>query len=427
MSTSIAPIDLTEASTKIDVKPKLAYVVSLFPCWSETFIAEEIRALISLGFDVEIYSLRPASEREIHPLAAELVARTRYGSVWNIVSANLAWLFHKPGAYLTQLTKTLSIWPDGLRATAKTLASFLIAASFAREMQRRGIERIHAHWATYPLTAVWTIRALTGLPYSFTTHAHDLFEPDSLLARKIAETDFIVTISEYNRTLLTRLFSPQRAIHVIHCGVDTEKFSPGAQYHWNQRKILSVGRLTAIKGFSTLIEACRLLRDRGIEFQCDIVGEGELRPLLQDQIARAHLENCVRLCGVAKQEEVRSKVRDSALFVLACEQTEAGQQDGIPVALMEAMSCSVPVVSTRVSGVPELIDDGRTGLLVPQKDAVALASAIQKVLMDRSCAEGLALAARERILEQFAIDSNARRLADLLAVPPPNTNRRIGV
>ena len=392
---------------------RIAYLVSLFPCWSETFIAEEIQSLAASGFDVEIYSIRPPVEKEIHPLAESLMGRTRYAS-WNgIIAANLAYLFRDPRSYFVQLWRVSAIWRDGFPALIKTLITFALAAHFAREMRRSGVQHVHAHWATFPLTAAWTIKALTGLGYSFTTHAHDLYSPDYLLPRKTAAAEFAITISEYNRRLLRGACPKDLDIHVVHCGVDTAKFAVVQDYRWEEKRILSVGRLTAIKGFPTLIEACRLLRDRGVDFRCDIIGDGELRASLQSQIDAAQLRDHVYLCGVAKQEEVRRKLRESALFVLACEQTEEGQQDGIPVALMEAMSCGVPVVSTRVSGVPELIEDGRCGILVKQRDAAALSSAMELVLTDRRQAKDLALAGRQKVVDEFAVAANAGKIGDL--------------
>lgn len=414
MSTYTLPARLNEGSINLRTRGRVAYVVSLFPCWSETFIADEINGLITSGFDVEIYSLRPHSEKEVHSLAAALMTRTNYGKPLKILRANVLSALRRPGTYFRQLKKVLGIYRDGLAATCRTLISFVISVSFAEDMREKKIDHLHAHWATYPLTAAWTIHVLTGMPYSVTAHAHDLYEPDALLIRKLVDASFIVTISEYNRALLKRICPESAEIHVVHCGVDTESFAFVTDYHWANAQILSVGRLAPIKGFSTLIDACRLLRDRGINFRCDIVGDGSLREELQTRIDIWHLKDRVRLHGVAKQEEVRRKLRESTVFVLACQQMPSGLQDGIPVALMEAMSSGIPVVSTRLSGVPELIEDGRLGVLVDPGDPVALANALEQLLRRRDYAEKFRLAARRQIENAFSVRANTQNMSRLL-------------
>lgn len=390
---------------------RIAYVVSLFPCWSETFIAEEIHHLLDLGFDIEIFSLRPHSEPHVHDLSVGLLPRVRYPFPrTGVLLAQFHFLLRRPGAYLKQLLRVLFTFGKSLDMWAKGLAAFFLGAYFARKIRESGFQRIHAHWATYSATAAWTISQLTGLPFSFTTHAHDLFDPDALLSQKLRDAQFVVTISEYNRGRINAIRPSDGKVRIVHCGVDTTRFAAVPAYDWEAHRLLSVGRLVPMKGFDVLIEACRILRDKGLSFTCEIVGDGPMRPELEEQIGAAKLADRVRLAGFAKQDELRDKLKKVSMFVLACQQSSARDMDGIPVALMEPMSMGIPVVSTSVSGIPELIDNGRNGLLVPPRDPAKLAEAIESLLRDRARSLAFAEAGRETVLAEFDVRRNAERL-----------------
>lgn len=393
---------------------KVAYVVSLFPCWSETFIAEEVDQLLKLGFDIQIHSLRPACEEKVHPLAQKLLSRTRYvDSYWDLFTAQLYFLFTKPTKYVGQFFRLLFGEGLPLKQKAKTLATFFIAAYFARLIKRDKAERIHAHWATFGTTGAWTISELTGLPFTFTTHAHDLFLPDELLPKKISAARKVITISEFNRKLLHDKYQAQGKVEIVHCGVDTDKFAPVASHNFSARKLLAVGRLAPIKGFPTLIQACGILKKQRVTFQCEIVGDGELKELLQREVIKADVGDCVTLSGFAPQEQVRAKLAEATMFVMPSEETKSNDRDGIPVALMEAMSMGIPVVSTYVSGIPELVENNISGLLVKPGRPEELAAAIATVLSDKALCERLTQRGKEIVLGEFDITRNARRLGML--------------
>lgn len=391
----------------------VAYIVSLFPCWSETFIAEEIHQLVSQGADIDILSLKPTTEEQVHDLSRALLERVRYpGSILSLLASQLAALVSAPGVYLKQFWTVMRSAGTSPREVAKCFATFIIATYFARELKNRGVDRIHAHWATYPATAAWTINLLTGIPFSFTAHAHDIYRPDALLQKKLEAANFVITISEYNRRLL-RATSDNANVLVIHCGVDPEKFPAITRSSCSPVKLISVGRLVPIKGFDILIEACAMLRDRGIDFECEIVGEGPLRAELDRQIGRQQLQRRVKLSGFCTQDNLREKLRSSTVFVLACQENGGNDRDGIPVALMEPMSMQLPVVSTYVSGVPELVENERSGLLVPAGDPIALADAIEKVVTNVRLADQLAEEGRRTVVEHFNVIRNAQRLMGL--------------
>jgi glycosyltransferase involved in cell wall biosynthesis len=419
MSVRIQQSGEVEATrTQIDgIRPhRLAYIVSLFPCWSETFIAEEIQQLLDLGFDISIYSLRPACESNVHPLSVALHSHTEYVSSWtSFIAAQLYFLRRKPLTYLSQFCRLF--FGEGLAIVqrSKTLATFFIAAYFARMIRESRAERVHAHWATFGATAAWTVSELAGIPFTFTTHAHDLFLPDDLLEKKIASASSVVTISEFNRKLLQDRYSAADKVHIVHCGVDTRKFAPVERYEWESQRILAVGRLTPIKGFPTLITACNILKKEGHKFSCEIIGDGPLADELRAQIQECDVEDCVTLGGFAPQDEVRRKLAQATVFVMPSQETKTNDRDGIPVALMEAMSMGIPVVSTFVSGIPELVEEGVSGLLVRPESPAELASAILSLLESRDKCLELALQGKATVSREFDIRQNARKLGLLFS------------
>jgi glycosyltransferase involved in cell wall biosynthesis len=288
-------------------------------------------------------------------------------------------------------------------------------ALFAVEAERRGVERIHAHYATHPALAAWVASRLTGLPYSFTAHAHDIYVERPMLAEKLAEADFVVAISDYNRRLLEDLYGENARIRVIHCGIEPRFFAPREQPPVHEApRILCVASLEEYKGHPHLLHACALLRDRGLAFRLLLVGEGEDRPALERLVTELGLGDSVELLGAQPRERVAELLADADAFVLPSVVTASGKKEGIPVVLMEALAMEVPVVATRISGIPELVEDGHTGLLVPERDPDALAGALERVLGDPDGARRMAAVGREKVLAEFDLRRNTAQLRDLL-------------
>ncbi|MDO4231690.1 MAG: glycosyltransferase, partial [Lautropia sp.] len=256
----------------------------------------------------------------------------------------------------------------------------------------------------------------------FTGHAHDIFVHDHDLSAKLCQASFAVTISDYNRRKLSARMplALRNQLHVIHCGI----FADDIPFHTGNRKagqIVAVGRLDPIKGFIHLIEACRLLNERGVDFQCDIIGDGPLRATLQQAIENARLNDRVRLTGALPQHEVRQRINEAAIFVLPSVQLADGNADGIPVALMEAMASGAAVISTRVSGIPELVENGITGMLVSPGNAAALAEAIGNLLPDEILRARLAGMAHQYILQAFDANLEADKLLKLIRANLPES------
>jgi glycosyltransferase involved in cell wall biosynthesis len=257
------------------------------------------------------------------------------------------------------------------------------------------------------------VSQLLGIPFSFTAHAWDIFKEQAMLPSKLLAADFTVTISKYNLQFLSQL-CPTAAdrIHVIRCGVNLARFSYRNEYpSASPPHILSVSRLTEKKGVVRIIEACVLLRDQGIDFACTIVGDGPQRAALQRLITARRLQNRVKLVGGLVQSELRELWQRAHVFVLPCTIASDGNRDGIPIALMEAMALGVPVISTTISGIPELIEDGVSGLLVPPDDVDALGQAIVRLLSEPKLATRLAREGRHCVEREYDVRQNTTKKA----------------
>lgn len=395
----------------IPAPQRVLYVVSLFPCWSETFIVREIEQLIARGVDVRILSLRPPSESFVQARAAALMDRVIGPPGWRreVLPALLNGLRH-PRALLAVLTYLLvGMWRQPL-PLGKSLVGLWRTLALLPAVHRFDPQWVHAHWATYPSTAAWMLGRLRRRPFSFTAHAHDIFVEDQLLARKLRSARLAVTISRFNVAYLARWRDARSApLEVVHCGVDLAELALTLDGR-EATAIGTVGRLDPIKGFPVLVAALGLLRQRGVAFHCELIGEGPQRTALEQQRAAVGLDAQLAMPGARPQEAVRAMLSRVAIFVMPSVVTPEGNQDGIPVALMEAMASGAAVVGTRVSGLPELIEDGVNGLLVPPGDAAALAAALQRLLVDPALRRRLGEAARRTVEAEFDAATEASTL-----------------
>jgi glycosyltransferase involved in cell wall biosynthesis len=417
---SIQPADLKLESLK--KAKKVAYIVSRFPALTETFILYEIIELQRRGIRVEVFSLLRQREAVMHREAEGLVKRTNYGRMFSfdLIQANLYWLLRRPRAYLAACWQALRGNSKSLRGLAHAAFVVAQAALFSRWMVRQKIDHVHAHWATHPTLAAYLIRQLTGLPYSFTAHAHDIYIDRPMLEEKIGDASFVVTISDYNRQLLGRLYGQvaNEKTVTIRCGIDPEIFLPRSRPPRAKDQpltIVCVASLRDYKGHPYLIEACSRLRAQGIKFECLLIGEGEDRPAIESQIARAQLGDSVKLLGQQSRDRVSEILSAADVMVLPSIVMPYGKKEGIPVALMEALAAELPVIATSISGIPELLEDGRTGLLVPQRDSAAIANALLRIYENPSFGRRLAKAGREKVLREFNLERNVAALGELLS------------
>lgn len=400
--------------------PKIAYVMSRFPHLPETFILREMAELERQGWPIALYPLILQKQAMIHDEAQAWLARAHRLPYLSgpIALSNAATLARHPVRY----TGTLAQGAWGNRTSpsfaARALALWPKAVHAARLMQREGIQHIHAHYATHPAFVAWVIHRLTGLSYSLTVHAHDIFVEQAMLATKLREAKFIAAISNFNREYLARAVGAwvREKIHVVHCGIEPGHYAarvaapaPGARF-----EIITIGSLQEYKGQRYLLDACALLRDRGVPFRCRIIGGGEEKEALTQQIATLNLAGQVELLGPRPQDEVARLLPTAHCYTQPSIITASGKMEGIPVSLMEALSCALPVVATDLSGIPELVRPGETGTLVPPANAAALAEALAHVYAHPEAAAEMAEAGRALVLREFDLRANVTHLAELL-------------
>lgn len=396
---------------------KTAYIVSLFPCWSEAFILNELIEIERNGIDITILSLKQPYEKTVHEKAKPYIKKAIYPSgLFKIIKSNVLFIWNNKKTYLSIL-KTILQSDSRFGIKIKEIATFFITIDFYQKVDLKEIRHIHAHWATYPALSAMILSRLTEVPFSFTAHAHDIYLDKLMLKEKIESAKKVLTISDFNKKYLINLYGQltEEKISVVRCGIDvnTFSFSNLTPKNGQVKTIISVGRLCDIKGFEYLIEAIHILIDEADnkDLHCVIVGEGESRSKLVKLINRLKLNDFVELPGAFPQEKLQKLLKDGDVFVLPSIITDNGNKDGIPVVLMEAMATGIPVVTTDVSGLPEIAIDMKTALVVPQKDAKGLARAIARTLSDAKLASKLRENARKFVQEYYNIKTNATQLA----------------
>jgi colanic acid/amylovoran biosynthesis glycosyltransferase len=394
---------------------KIAYVMSRFPRLSETFVLGEMLAVEEHGLEVELFPLLREREDVVHAEAQALALRAHYQPFLSpaILRSQLYFLLRSPGAYLGALTDLLRGTWGSRNYFVGALGIFPKVAHAARLMRAEGIDHVHCHFSNHPAAAGFVIHRLTGLPYSFTAHGFDLHVDRHMLCEKVAEAAFVVPISEYNRRLMLEECggrAEERAV-VIHCGVDTDFFRPRESAPPEPPfSLLCVGTLHAVKGQKFLVEACRLLHEEGIDLACTLIGDGPDRVELAGAIAGAGLEGRVQLGGRRTRSDIAGLLRSAHAVAVPSIPTAEGKREGIPVVLMEAMASGVPVVASGISGIPELVDDGVSGLLVPPGDPRSLARALRRLHDDPALRERFARAGRAKVVREFDVRANAAKL-----------------
>ena len=381
-----------------------------------------------LGHRVDIFSLMaprtPAGSTE----ATELAANATYGRLLSMstLRSNVQFLAGSPAAYLSAvLGLTALTWREP-RAFLLSLALFPRMVHFANEIRARRTDLIHANFVWLEAVAADVASRLTGIPYSIRPHAFGLFGRNrSLVRRQLERADKIVTVSNFHREYIAEL-SPtlaSRAVEVIHCAVDTSDWASMTRPSRAPFSILSIGRPIPKKGLEHLLEACQVLRSRSGDFRCTIVaGESKLAQRLMERATELDLDDVLTFAPRISQDEVRELMAGADAFVLPCVVAPNGDRDGIPVVLMEAMATELPVVSTAVSGIPELVIDGVTGLVVPERNAEELAEALERLMDDPDLRRELGKRGRQHVIAEFQDDQTVRELAAAMAEAANATN-----
>ncbi len=398
-----------------------AYVLLRFPRLTETFVAEEIRNIKKKGVSLRIFSLLRNEDELIHPVSQALLAEVQYApgplsrSLW---LAQGYFLLKAPAKYIALLATTLRQPAPRLSSLLKRTDIFLKGIWVARQLEGSGVELVHTHFAWLSAIAAMVVGRLLDIPFTCTAHAYDIYwsEKNDLLRLTSSVAERVITISETNKKAIleNNPAVPADKVRVIRCGIDLDCFQPPrARQNSNVLQITSVGRLMPKKGHEYLIRACAKLQAQHVDFQCVIVGSGELEQPLKNLVSELNLNNRVTLAGATSQDWVRERLSRSDVFVLACVPQKNGDRDGIPVSMMDAMAMGVPVISTRVSGIPELVRDEDTGLLVTGQSASELASAIERLAADEELRQRIIQNALDLICREYDIKCNTAKLRSL--------------
>jgi colanic acid/amylovoran biosynthesis glycosyltransferase len=395
----------------------VAYIMSRFPGLSETFILREMCELERLGWPLGLYPLIYQEESVIHEEAKNWMQRAQRPSLLSIAMENIRLMFSRPSVYFSTLARVFFENRASLKFLSRAVIVFPKAVWMAHHMSAERIAHVHAHYATHPALAAWIINRITGIPYGFTVHAHDIFVDRSMLYRKILDAKYIVAISEYNLKFLVEHYGEWVAekTYIIHCGIYSDEYvsKPMPVERGERFELVSIGSLRSYKGFTFLLDACSLLKESGINFRCRIIGRGELRESLIAQILKLDIGDKVELVGPKNQTEVAELLRTADCYVQPSVITSTGKMEGIPVSLMEAMASGVPVIASNISGIPELVRHEQTGLLVSPNDPVALCKAVLRIYNDPQTSHILAARGRDIVLREFEINGTVFNLSEL--------------
>lgn len=414
MTTAAEPIVTPEDRAG---RTSVAVLLSRFPTVTETFILREVDEMERQGQDVRLVPMLKETPPVIHDAAKPWTARALYTKYLSpaIVAANLRALVQQPLRYGSLFARLVAGTIGHPATLVRTIAVFPKSVYLAQRLPKEGVRHVHAHFATHPSTMALIIASFSDITFSFTVHAHDIQIDRSLLGWKLRETRFVRSISDYNKRFLEGLYPQAHGkIMVVHVGIEPEKYEDNARRFalttTGIPKVLCVAAHRPYKGLPVLIEACRILRDEGIHFRCDVLGHGPMKDELEQLIRARGVENVIHLLGAKPEHVVAEMMGEATLFVLPSIIAADGQMEGIPVALMEAMASSRAVVSTSISGIPELVEDGVNGLLVPPGDAQALAKAMRTLLEDKPRAKEMGRRGQEKVRAEFTLPSCVAQL-----------------
>lgn len=402
---------------------KIAYLLEDFLTPTTTFVTQEIRYLRDCGIDLKVF-VTGISVTGIDPSNSDLLRIAKFSRPVNakeMIRRHVGALVASPRKYLWIMSRLFTSTWSRPGYLIRSLRYFLEGIYLGSQMVEEGITHLHTHFAGRAATAAWSIWSVYGIPYSLTTHAYDLFSDSnnlrsnrplpfivskgntlSLLGLKLERAQKIITISEFNRRHLIEQFCiPEKKIRVIRCGVDVSRFQRHVKRLNDRPVVLSVGGLVEKKGHDVLVRACAYLKDWGCRFQCKIIGEGSLLADLVALTKSLKLQDHVHFCGRVHHSEILRYHKEADIFALACLKGKDGNMDGIPVALMEAMAMEIPVVTTNISGIPELVESGTTGFLVEPGDPKELAERLRQLLDDVQLRQVIGKRGREKILQEY--------------------------
>ncbi len=394
----------------------IAYLTGEYPRATDTFIQREIAALRALGWDVETCSIRRTDTcHHVGPEQQTEAANTFHvleaaRNPLRLLGAHAHLVGQSPRRYLRALCQAWQTRAPGAKAALYQLIYFAEAGVLARYMQQRGISHLHNHIATASCTVAMLASTLSAIPFSFTLHGPDIFfEPHRWrLDAKIAAARFVACISHFCRAQAMNFSSTADwdKLHIVHCGIEPARYS--AKRRDRNKHLLFVGRLAGVKGVPVLLKALQSVLVQHPELRVTLIGDGPERRSLETLATEMGLSQCTNFVGYKSQSEVADTLAETDIFVLP------SFAEGVPVVLMEAMAASVPVITTHVAGIPELVRDGTHGILTHPGDTASLAHAIKTLLDNPDRAEGMGKAGQARVADAFNIAQEAAWLAELL-------------
>lgn len=400
---------------------KIGYIVSMFPCWSETFILNELVDHSAHDLRVSIFSLKQSTEKMVQTEALPFLEKTTYSlNPFN----PLLWWFHlvllltHPRKYLRLLSLLLGKGFTVSTIRLKSLLVFFLSPAFIRAARKERVEHLHAHFATYPALLAFIVSQFNDISFSVTAHAHDIYVNKDILLLIMNEVSTLFTISNFNRNLIIKEFGDtyNHRIKLLHCGINVSRFSFQHEKRPVSRKdtlqLLSIGRLSGIKGFQFLLTGLKYLYDEGIAFRCEIIGDGPLKSQLIAQATQLGINAHVSFLGSKTSDTIPQYLQKTDIFILACSCDAIEGHDGIPVVFMEAMALGVPVIGTRLSGIPELIRNNETGICAEVDNPLSIKNAICSLLDNPDKACEMRKAARKLIEEEYNIEKISQELRD---------------
>lgn len=384
--------------------PRVGYLFERFPSVGQNFCYREVAEMIRQGVEVSIFSIRRPADEPAENWDREIIERVVYLPDESRLVAEIERV--RP-----ELPKAAINWIKDWDRRTDFLRLYQ-AAYVGLRLREARISHVHVHFVGMAARTAYWIREFFGIDFSLTAHANDIFAPREFaigLPKLFAAASAVVTVSDFAVAYLQEKFAAQAAkFHRVYNGVDVEQFEP-ANFAAEVPLILSVGRLIEKKGFADLARACAVMRERGLHFRCEIIGEGPLSESLR-------AEPALKLCGAKTQREIAQRLAAANVFVLPCIVDAKGDTDNLPTVIMEAMAAGLPVVSTRLAGIPEMVESGENGELVMPSDVPQLANAIERLLTNRERAREFGARGREIAAEKFSLTKNVARLRDVLGL-----------
>jgi len=400
---------------------KIAYLTTSFGSLSHTFIRREIAELRKLGLDISLFSVYPEVAVELSD-EDKLLAREAdclfplETKIFPIIYSNIKFVITSPAAYFDTLQRILFNKEKNIISYLRLVCIFFVSSYTALALQKKNIVHVHAHFPFVSGAITMCAAGILGISYSITIHSPGAAISAKGLKQQIAHAQFLCFPSQYTIDYYDRIIPCRKKAYLIHCGIDPDKYVHSVKQSFTKKRnkeevhLISIGRFIEKKGFIYLIEACNFLAEEGIRFKLIMIGDGPLRKKLQKKAEKYNLEDSIIFKGACSEAVVKQELERSDICVVPCITDDTGKKEGIPVVIIEAVALGIPVIATRHSGIPEIVNHRNTGILVPEKDAAAIAEAIKLLLRDDELREKCIKNARIKVIKEFNIRNTAKLL-----------------